>query len=82
MFAHRHGTYLSCADDYERNLREPAQKVKEDVEREWKGRVQRLESQLESKTIWANRLDENFRAVSAENKLLRAVRETKLTKRR
>lgn len=55
-------------------MREPAQKVKEDVEREWKGRVQRLESQLESKTIWANRLDENFRAVSAENKLLRAVR--------
>ena len=54
--------------DYERHLREPTRKVREDVEKEWSGKVSKLESQLESKRIWANRLDENFRAVTAENK--------------
>ncbi|ORX37049.1 P-loop containing nucleoside triphosphate hydrolase protein [Kockovaella imperatae] len=61
------------AADYERHLREPTRKVREDVEREFAAKVTKLESQLESKRIWANRLDENFRAVTAENKELQAV---------
>ncbi|KAK1925901.1 P-loop containing nucleoside triphosphate hydrolase protein [Papiliotrema laurentii] len=60
------------ADDYERNLLEPSRKVREDVEREFQGIVQKLETQLESKRIWANRLDENVRMVTAENKDLKA----------
>jgi centromeric protein E len=43
------------------------------VEQEWKSRVEKLEAQLESKKIWANRLDENVRAVTAENKALQSV---------
>jgi centromeric protein E len=54
-------------------LREPSRKVKEDVEKEWRGKVEKLEEQLESKHIWACRLDENVRAVTAENKILKAV---------
>lgn len=67
---------LSSADsteDYERHLREPSRKVREDVEKEWSGKVSTLKSQLESKTIWANRLDENVRMVTAENKALHMV---------
>ncbi|KAK4685751.1 hypothetical protein P7C73_g4393, partial [Tremellales sp. Uapishka_1] len=60
------------AADYERHLLEPSRKVREDVEREWKAKVSRVEAQLESKTIWANRLDENVRHVTAENKALQA----------
>ena len=59
--------------DYERHLREPTRKVREDVEKEWSVKVSKLENQLESKRIWANRLDENFRAVAAENKELTEV---------
>lgn len=62
-----------CLDDYERHLREPSRKVKEDVEKEWKGKVEKLEESLNSKHIWACRLDENVRAVTAENKILKAV---------
>lgn len=56
--------------DYERHLLEPSRKVRDDVEKEWKTKVDKLEAQLESKKIWANRLDENFRAVTTENKQL------------
>ncbi|KAK8858917.1 hypothetical protein IAR55_003148 [Kwoniella newhampshirensis] len=58
------------ADDYERHLREPSRKVREDVEKEYIGKIRALENQLDSKKIWANRLDENIRHVSAENKTL------------
>nr|XP_031858541.1 uncharacterized protein CI109_006064 [Kwoniella shandongensis]KAA5525613.1 hypothetical protein CI109_006064 [Kwoniella shandongensis] len=58
------------ADDYERHLREPSRKVREDVEKEFVGKIRTLENQLDSKKIWANRLDENIRHVTAENKML------------
>ena len=68
------GTELRFGEaDYERHLREPSRKVREDVEKEWSGRVSKLESQLESKRIWANRLDENVRALTAENREMREV---------
>ena len=54
-------------------MREPARKVREDVEKEWAGKVGKLESQLESKKIWANRLDENVRMLMAENKEIKQV---------
>lgn len=60
-------------DDYERNLREPSRKVREDVEKEYIGKMKTLENQLDSKKIWANRLDENVRFLTAENKQLQAV---------
>ncbi|KIR52974.1 centromeric protein E [Cryptococcus gattii Ru294] len=60
------------ADDYERNLREPSRKVREDVEKEYIGKMKTLENQLDSKKIWANRLDENVRFLTAENKQLQA----------
>ncbi|EIW67645.1 hypothetical protein TREMEDRAFT_33548, partial [Tremella mesenterica DSM 1558] len=60
------------ADDYERHLAEPSRKVREDVEREWSGRVEKLERQLETKAIWAIRLDENIRALTEENKGLKS----------
>lgn len=60
------------AADYERHLREPSRKVREDVDREWAGKYSKLESQLESKTIWANRLDENVRHVTAQKRILDA----------
>ncbi|TXT13257.1 hypothetical protein VHUM_00624 [Vanrija humicola] len=60
------------AADYERHLREPSRKVREDVDREWQGKYSKLESQLESKTIWANRLDENVRHVTAQKRILDA----------
>ncbi|KAL7420485.1 Kinesin-like protein kip2 [Cryptotrichosporon argae] len=56
------------ASDYERHLREPSRKVREDVEREWAGRVTKLEAALESKTIWANRLDENVRMLAMDKR--------------
>lgn len=59
--------------DYERHLLEPSRKVREDVEKEWIAKLAKVEDQLESKTIWANRLDENIRAVTEENRGLRAV---------
>ncbi len=67
------GDCLPWLADYERHLREPSRKVRDDVEREWSLKVSKLEDQLESKRIWANRLDENVRAVSAENKDLQTV---------
>ncbi len=73
---HSIGSELTCGNsaDYERHLREPSRKVREDVEREWSVKLSKLEDQLESKRIWANRLDENVRAVTAENKELQTVR--------
>jgi centromeric protein E len=70
-----YGAYLltSGADDYERHLAEPTRKVREDVEKEYAPKIARLESALESKRIWANRLDENIRAVTVENKDLQQV---------
>lgn len=37
------------------------------------GKVGKLKSQLESKKIWANRLDENVRMLMAENKEIKQV---------
>jgi centromeric protein E len=34
--------------DYERHLLEPSRKVRDDVEKEWKTKVDKLEAQLES----------------------------------
>jgi len=65
--------FADDAADYERHLLEPSRKVREDVEKEWVGKVEKLEARIESKTIWANRLDENFRAVSMENRELANV---------
>jgi centromeric protein E len=61
------------AEDYERNLLEPSRKVREDVEREWKAKVERLEGQLESKQVWAVRLDERVRGLTRENEAMKAV---------
>lgn len=58
------------ASDYERHLREPDRKVREDVEKEWKGRYNQLENRLASKTTWAERLDENLRRTFAEKAAL------------
>ncbi|TYJ58389.1 hypothetical protein B9479_000935 [Cryptococcus floricola] len=60
------------ADDYERHLLEPSRKVREDVEKEFRSKMKTLENQLDSKKIWANRLDENVRFLSTENKQLKA----------
>ncbi|WVO18606.1 hypothetical protein L204_106325 [Cryptococcus depauperatus] len=60
------------ADDYERHLREPSRKVREDVEKEYVEKMRLLENQLDSKRIWAHRLDENVRRLTAENKELKA----------
>lgn len=64
---------LTGTEDYERNLLEPSRKVKEDVEREWKGKVDKLEQQLENKQIWACRLDDKVRALTEENATLKNV---------
>lgn len=66
-------TWLTGVDDYERHLAEPSRKVREDVEKEYAPKIAKLESALESKRIWANRLDENIRAVTVENKDLQQV---------
>jgi hypothetical protein len=55
-------------------LIEPHPKVREDVEKEYLPKIARLQSALEAKTIWANRLHENINAVTVENKDLRMVR--------
>ncbi|WVR06672.1 hypothetical protein IAU60_003704 [Kwoniella sp. DSM 27419] len=60
------------ADDYERHLLEPSRKVRADVEKEFAERFKTLENQLDSKKIWANRLDENVRFLTQENKALMA----------
>jgi centromeric protein E len=67
-------THLLMPADYERHLLEPSRKVREDVEKEYLAKVSKLETQLESKKIWANRLDENVRALSVENREYQAVR--------
>ncbi|OCF39719.1 centromeric protein E [Kwoniella heveanensis CBS 569] len=58
------------ADDYERHLLEPSRKVRADVEKEFSEKFKTLENQLDSKKIWANRLDENVRFLTQENKAL------------
>ncbi|WVF69082.1 hypothetical protein IAT40_003856 [Kwoniella sp. CBS 6097] len=58
------------ADDYERHLLEPSRKVRADVEKEFSEKFKTLENQLDSKKIWANRLDENVRFLTQENKSL------------
>ncbi|WRT66744.1 uncharacterized protein IL334_003707 [Kwoniella shivajii] len=58
------------ADDYERHLLEPSRKVRADVEKEFMDKMKTLENQLDSKKIWANRLDENVRFLTQENKAL------------
>ncbi|WVQ96601.1 hypothetical protein IAU59_003706 [Kwoniella sp. CBS 9459] len=58
------------ADDYERHLLEPSRKVRADVEKEFAEKFKTLENQLDSKKIWANRLDENVRFLTQENKAL------------
>ncbi|KAK6907889.1 hypothetical protein I203_101890 [Kwoniella mangroviensis CBS 8507] len=60
------------ADDYERHLLEPSRKVRADVEKEFADKMKTLENQLDSKKIWANRLDENVRFITQENKALEA----------
>ncbi|CAK9784791.1 kinesin-domain-containing protein [Cutaneotrichosporon oleaginosum] len=56
------------AADYERHLREPSRKVKQDVEREWTDKYQRLEEKMRVKTVYALRLDENCRMLTESNK--------------
>ncbi|BEI80502.1 hypothetical protein CcaverHIS002_0110310 [Cutaneotrichosporon cavernicola] len=60
------------AADYERHLREPSRKVKQDVEREWADKHKRLEEKMRVKSAYALRLDENCRLLSEENKMLAA----------
>lgn len=60
------------AADYERHLRDPDKKVKEDVEREWVGKYQRLEEKLRVKSAYALRLDENCRVLTETNTMLAA----------
>lgn len=60
-------------EDYERHLAEPSRKVREDVEKEYGPKIAKLKAALESKRIWADRLDENIRAVTAENRELKTV---------
>ena len=68
-----HSARADVLDDYERHLIEPHPKVREDVEKEYLPKIARLQSALEAKTIWANRLHENINAVTVENKDLRMV---------
>lgn len=56
--------------DYERHLREPDRKVREDVEREWADKYAKLQRLLESKRTWAVTLDNNIRHVNHEKKAL------------
>lgn len=58
------------AADYERHLREPSRKVKEDVEREWSDKHKRLEEKFRVKSAYALRLDENCRVLTETNKAL------------
>jgi centromeric protein E len=60
------------AADYERHLREPSRKVKQDVEREWVDKHKRLEEKMRIKSAYALRLDENCRLLTEENKVLAA----------
>jgi len=53
---------------------EPHPKVREDVEKEYLPKIAKLQSALEAKTIWANRLHENMNAVTVENRDLKMVR--------
>lgn len=58
------------ADDYERHLREPSRKVREDVDKEWNAKHKKVLDQLESKTIWANRLHNNMIVIEEEKRML------------
>lgn len=60
------------AADYERHLREPSRKVKQDVEREWADKHSRLEEKFRVKSAYALRLDENCRVLTENNKTLAA----------
>jgi hypothetical protein len=43
------------------------------VEREWKGKVEKLEQQLEAKQIWACSLDDKVHALTLEKASLQNV---------
>jgi hypothetical protein len=51
---------LTHTDDYERHLREPSQKLREDVRREFADEIKKLQGLVESKQIWAESLHEQL----------------------
>jgi hypothetical protein len=64
---------LSCTDEYEKNLLEPARKLREDVEAEWQPKVQALEARAKEKEIFYKALYDSVHGLKSENSKLKEV---------
>lgn len=61
------------SDDYENNLTEPQQKVREDVEKEWRPRVEALEAKAAEKEKFYRELYDSVQTLRGENARLKTV---------
>lgn len=61
------------AEEYEKNLLEPARKLREDVEAEWLPKVQALEARAKEKEIFYKALYDSVRGLKSENSKLKEV---------
>ena len=64
---------LSYTDEYEKNLLEPARKLREDVEAEWLPKVQALEARAKEKEIFYKALYDSVHGLKSENSKLKEV---------
>lgn len=64
---------LAHKDDYENNLTEPQQKVREDVEKEWRPRVEALEAKAAEKEKFYRELYDSVQTLRGENARLKTV---------
>lgn len=63
----------SRTDEYEKNLLEPARKLREDVEAEWLPKVQALEARAKEKEIFYKALYDSVHGLKSENSKLKEV---------
>lgn len=60
-------------DEYEKNLLEPARKLREDVEAEWLPKVQALEARAKEKEVFYKALYDSVHGLKSENSRLKEV---------
>jgi hypothetical protein len=64
---------LTFAEEYEENLLDPGHKVREDVEAEWRPKVQALEARAKEKDHFYKELYDDVHRMKSENQKLREV---------
>jgi centromeric protein E len=64
---------ITRTEEYEKNLLDPGQKVREDVEAEWLPKVQALEARAKEKELFYKELFDDVHRLKSENVKLKEV---------